>query len=97
MSATLRRVQALTAAEQIDVPSDALRRMIERGLDLETVFAGVVDAEGVEDYQESRGLPQVLVLQRHGGRPLHVVWEITNGKKSYSTVVTAYFPDPRRW
>jgi Domain of unknown function (DUF4258) len=98
MSETLRRVQALVLAGEVEVSRHGLQELAADGILLEDAATSIGNAEAVEDYPDFHKGPSVLALQRdRADRPIHVLWGIERGTATPAVVVTAYRPDPRRW
>jgi hypothetical protein len=98
MSETLRRVQTLVLAGDVQVSDHGYEELHNDGILIDEAVSGIAAAILVEDYQGRLRGPAVLTLQ-HGadGRPLHVVWAIPAQERRPAVLVTAYRPDPRRW
>jgi hypothetical protein len=82
----------------VRVSAHGYDELVEDGILVQDVIAGVSHGQIVETYPDFHRGPCVLVLQRDAdGRPLHVVWGIPRGASTPAVLVTAYRPDPARW
>ncbi len=97
MSVTLDEIRALVKANKVRASDHGIEEMLEDDMDFELLLSGAASAEVVEDYPDAFKGPSVLVLQNHGGRPVHVVWGLSKDNPDIATLITAYFPKPERW
>ena len=97
MSETLVRVQSLVAMGDNIVSRHGFRELANDDISADDVIAGVMAADLVEDYPDSRKEPSVAALQSDRAGPIHVMWGIPKATGRPAILVTAYRPDPRRW
>jgi hypothetical protein len=98
MSETLRRVQGLIRAGEVEVSQHGVVELDADQIMLDDVVSGVNNAVVVEDYPSALRGPTVLILQTdRNGRPVHVLWGIPKAAPSPAVLITAYRPDPLRW
>lgn len=98
MSETLARVKALVARGDYLVSQHAAREMVARSIELDGLVSSLDEAVIVEDYPDDWKGPSVLVLQREKkGETVHALWGLEKGTNSPAVLVTAYWPDARRW
>jgi len=98
MNDTFAAIQTLVRNQEIRISEHGYDEMVEDGLHVREVLAGIGGAVVIEDYPTYPKGPCVLVLQHdRTGLPIHVVWGIPKGQISPAVLVTAYRPDPVRW
>jgi hypothetical protein len=98
MSATLRRVQTLVLAGDVEVSEHGYEELGKDDILVHDAIADIASAIPVEDYPERYRGPSVLTLQHDGGgRPIHVVWALPADERRPAVLVTAYRPDPNLW
>ena len=98
MSDTLRRVQMLVLSGDYLISGHGFNELDKDGILAGEAIAGNAAAVAIEDYPDRARGPSVLCLQHDGGgRPIHVVWGIPEGRRRPAVLVTAYRPDPAQW
>jgi hypothetical protein len=98
VSSTLREIQALVAAGDVEVSAHGAEELDNDNISLREVLAGVQSAVVVEDYPTFAKGPCVLVLQHDAaGGPIHILWGLLRGTVRPAVLITAYRPDPNRW
>jgi hypothetical protein len=98
MSGTLEKIPSLVADGEVQISAHGYDELAQDGLFVRDLYAGVPEAELLEDYPDFHKGPCVLVLERdRNGNPIHVVWGIPKGASAPAVLVTAYRPDPSRW
>ena len=83
-------LRALCNDESIVISQHCLKRIIERGIEIEHVKQAVLCGEIIEDYPDDYPYPSCLLL----GNGLHVVAGAGDGRL---WLITAYVPDPAKW
>lgn len=71
-------------------------RMKDRVITRSMILENVADYEIIEAYPEDKYLPTYLVMTRHGGKAIHVLFA-TDTEEDNVRVVTAYSPSPDEW
>ena len=95
MSELLRRVQTLVLAGDYLVSDHAYDELVEDDILPGDVIGGIATAIAIEDYPDRA---RVLALQHDtGGRAIHIVWAIPEGRRRPAVLVTAYRPSPHLW
>jgi len=74
----------------------ALRRMFERGINVDDVLAVVASGETIADYPTDIPYPSCLLLGFVKSHPIHVV-VARDTVKMTCHIITAYPPDPSQW
>ena len=98
MSDTFKKILELIEKGEIKISNHGYDELVEDGILVRDVMAGVKDGKVVEDYPDYPKGQCVLVLQRdREGNPIHVVWGIPKNTSSPSVLVTGYKPDPLIW
>lgn len=96
MSDLFRQIRELILREQVIITEHGYEQLLLRNVDFEEVIAGIRAAMLLEDYSESRGELRVLIQQTESnGRPIHVVWELSDEPGECAVLVTAFRPDAR--
>ncbi|MBQ8954009.1 MAG: DUF4258 domain-containing protein [Clostridia bacterium] len=83
-------LRALCDDETIVISQHCLKRIIERGIEIEQVKQAILCGEIIEDYPTDYPYPSCLVL----GNGLHVVAGVGDGQL---WLITVYIPDPAKW
>ena len=73
-----------------------VRRMYERGIDMDDLLEVIRGGEPIEEYPEDVPFPSRLVLGYVRGRPIHAV-VARDAETSRCFAVTVYEPEPGRW
>ncbi len=81
---------------EISYSGHAIRRMFERGLEMDAVLQVVTSGEVVASYPEDQPYPSDLLLGYVRDEAVHVV-VAREPESGQCFVVTAYYPDPARW
>jgi hypothetical protein len=98
MSETFTLIQRLVAAGEVRVSEHGYDELVEDGISVSEILAGVSSGTVVEDYPDYPKGRSALVLQLdNASRAIHVVWGIPRGFESPAVLVTAYRPDSTRW
>ncbi len=74
----------------------ALQRMIERSIDKQSVIEVIEKGDIVESYPDDKPYPSFLRCKIISGRPLHVVYALSEEENSI-IVITTYEPDKNLW
>ncbi len=83
-------LRALCDDETIVITQHCLKRIIERGIEIEQVKQAILCGEIIEEYPDDYPYPSCLLL----GNGLHVVAGLGDGRL---WLVTVYIPDPAKW
>jgi hypothetical protein len=67
--------------------------MMERGISRHEVLEALKNGEIIQAYPQDQPFPSVLVLDRSGQRPLHVVASFERSPTPTCYIITAYEPD----
>jgi Domain of unknown function (DUF4258) len=97
VSDTLRAIQKLVALEKVRASEHGDEELLEDDISIDELLSGIQIAIVVEDYPDAFKGPSVLVLQKYKGRAVHVLWGLARNAPDVATLITAYFPDPKRW
>lgn len=81
---------------EISLSGHAIRRMFERGLEMDSVLQVVTSGEVVASYPEDQPYPSDLQLGYVRDEAVHVV-VAREPESRQCFVVTAYYPDRARW
>lgn len=82
--------------ERLHFSGHALRRLFERGIGTDEVRRVLESGETIADYPDDSPFPSRLMLGWSGGRPLHVVVALDDGRGD-CYVITVYVPDAAQW
>jgi hypothetical protein len=98
MSQTLREMQMLIAAGDVEVSDHGDNKLAAERLSLRDLIGSIQYAIVVEDYPNYAKGPCVLVLQRNAlDEPVHALWGIRKNTERPAVLITVYRPDPSRW
>jgi hypothetical protein len=97
VSDTLLTIQRLVVLEKVRASDHGEEELLEDDISIDELLSGIHNAIVVEDYPGAFKGPSVLVLQKHKGRTVHVLWGLARNAPDIATLITAYFPDPNRW
>jgi hypothetical protein len=98
MSDTKQQIVDLVKGGDVRISEHGYDELINDGILVREIVAGISEAVLVEDYPEYPKGPSILLLQRDADdQPVHVVWGIPKGYERPAVLVTAYRPDPKRW
>ena len=81
---------------EISFSGHAIRRIFERGLEMDGVLQVVASGEVLARYPEDQPYPSALLLGYVCDKAVHVV-VAREPESGQCFVVTAYYPDPERW
>lgn len=90
------QIRALCKSEKIQFTDHALKRSVERRIDIETdIVPALLNGEIIEEYPKDYPYKSCLILgTTRNGKPLHVVCAIGDG---VLWIITEYFPDNTQW
>jgi Domain of unknown function (DUF4258) len=98
VSKTLDIVRSHVEAQKVHISEHGQEELLNDGISLLAVVAGVRCAIVVEDYPDYVKDPCVLCFQRDDmDEPIHVLWGLAASGRDMATLITAYRPDPARW
>lgn len=98
MNAFIDQIRGLVTVGEVRLSEHGYDELVDDGITVRELLAGVADAVLVEDYPGFGKGPCALVLQRdHAGLPVHAVWGIPKGYDRPAVLITAYRPDIKRW
>ena len=92
----IKTIKRLAESRRIEWKKHALKRLLERGMNREQVFAALASGEILEEHEVRRPLPTFLLLGYHKGQALHVVVAV-DAKEEALWVTTIYRPSPDEW
>lgn len=74
------------------------KRMMQRGISRNDVKRCIMNGEIIENYPDDYPYPSCLIFgQIEGDKILHVVVSISDGVPKILNVITAYFPNDRKF
>ena len=92
----LGKIKELAGRRRVNWKKHALRRMLERQISRERIFATIADGEVIEEHELERPLVSYLVLGYYNKKPLHVMLAV-DSREDILWIITVYKPSSSEW